>query len=360
MPVNPVKLAIPAALAAILLMPALASAALPETDAVARGAAFIRATLRDDGGLQADLAFGPGQTFDAIYALRAAGVDPAGLVSAAGNTPAAFLAARAPELEGALAAKGALAAIALGLDPRAVGGTDLVAALESAFAPATGRHAADDFGQALIVIALVAAGADVPAATLDALRAGQLEDGGWGFGETSTPDATALVAQALIAAGSGAGDDPAVADALAWLSANQLDDGGWGFDGVSNANATAFAVQALLAARLDPESGEYTRAAGVTPVSYLLGQQLEDGSFAGYDPAYAVNQVLPALAGRTFINAVTTPPASAAPDTPAFAAPTTGTGLRAEDGGVPALALALLAAALATGAGGALLLRRRA
>ena len=353
--VNPLKLAIPAALAAILLMPALASA---EADAVARGAAFIRTTLQDDGALQADRAFGPGQTFDAIYALRAAGVDPAGLVSADGNTPADFLAALAPELEGALAAKGTLAAIALGLDPRAVGGTDLVVAVESAFDPATGRHAADDFGQALIVIALVAAGAEPPAAALDALRAGQLEDGGWGFGETSSIDATAIVVQALIAAGADA-TDSAVADAIAYLGASQLEDGGWGFDGVSNANTTAFAVQALIAVGIDPEGGAYARADGATPVSYLLGQQLEDGSFAGYDPAFAVNQVLPALAGRTFSNAVTTPLAVPAADEPASAAPATGTGLRAAEGGVPTLALALLAAALATGAGGALLLRRR-
>lgn len=349
MPVNPVKLAIPAALAAMLLMPALAGA---ESDAVARGAAFIRTTLQDDGALQADLAFGPGQTFDAIYALRAAGVDPAGLVSAAGNTPADFLAALAPSLEGAGAAKGALAAIALGLDPRSVGETDLVAAMESAFDPATGRHAGDDFGQALIVIALAATGADVPAAALDALRAGQLEGGGWGFGETASPDATALALQALIAAG--AGDDGAVADGLAWLGANQLDDGGWGFDGVSNANSTAFAVQALIAARLDPEGDAYAGADGATPIRYLLGQQLEDGSFAGHDPAYAANQVVPALAGRTFANAVTTPLADAA-----ASAPATGTGLRAEGGGVAAEALALAAAALALGAGAALSRRRR-
>ena len=355
MPVNPLKLAIAAALAAILLMPALASA---EADAVARGAAFIRTTLQDDGALQTDRAFGPGQTLDAIYALRAAGVDPAGLVSAAGNTPADFLAALAPELEGALAAKGALAAIALGLDPRAVGGADLVVAVEAAFDPATGRHAADDFGQALIVIALVTAGAEPPAAALDALRAGQLEDGGWGFDETSSIDATAIVVQALIAAGADA-TDSAVADAIAYLGASQLEDGGWGFDGVSNANTTAFAVQALIAAGIDPQGGAYARADGATPLGYLLGQQLEDGSFAGYDPAYAVNQVLPALAGRTFANAVTTPLAVPAADAPASAAPTTGTGLRADGGGVPTLALALLAAALATGAGGALLLRRR-
>ena len=355
MPVNPVKLAIPAALAAILLLPALASA---ESDAVARGAAFIRTTLRDDGALQADLAFGPGQTFDAIYALRAAGVDPAGLVSAAGNTPADFLAAQAPSLEGAGAAKGALAAIALGLDPRAVGETDLVAAIESAFDPASGRHAGDDFGQALIVIALVATGADVPAAALDALRAGQLEDGGWGFGETASPDATALALQALVAAGADA-TDAAVADGLAWFRASQLEDGGWGFDGVSNANSTAFAVQALIAAGIDPEGDAFARADGATPIRYLLGQQLEDGSFAGYDPAYAANQVVPALAGRTFANAVTAPLAAAMPDD-AASAPATGTGLRAEGGGVPAEALALAAALLALGVGAALLRRGRA
>ena len=168
------KTALLAALAALLLTPMLSTrAALADTDPIERALAFILTTQQDDGGFQADLAFGPGQTFDAIYAIRAAGLDPATLASTTGATPADFLAAHAPSLAAPLAAKGILAAVAMGLDPRAVGDTDLVAVVEAAFDPESGRHHGSDFIQALIVIALVTAGAETPAETLDALRAGQ-------------------------------------------------------------------------------------------------------------------------------------------------------------------------------------------
>ena len=39
---------------------------------------------------------------------------------------------------------------------------------------------------------------------------------------------------------------------------------------------------------------------GTDPVGYLLSQQRSDGSFTGFDPSFATNQVVPALAGRSF------------------------------------------------------------
>ncbi len=352
------KTALLAALAALLLTSAgSAHDALSHNAAVESALAFIRATQQDDGGFQADLAFGPGQTFDAIYAIRATGLDPTIRASATGGTPADFLATHASTLDAPLAAKGILAAIALGLDPRAVGGSDLVAVVEATFDPESGRHHGSDFTQALIVIALDAAGAETPAETLDALRAGQHDDSGWGFDDDSTPDTTAIVLQALIAT-SEVGD-AAVAEGLAYLTASQHDDGGWGFDGFSNVSSTAFVVQALIAARIDPESSAYTRAGSATPITYLLSQQQADGSFAGYEPAFATNQAVPALAGRTFANAPFTPLAPAEGDGPPPTAPTTGTGLHA-DGGTSPVLLALLALAGALAAGGALTLQRRA
>ena len=121
-------------------------------------------------------------------------------------------------------------------------------------------------------------------------------------------------------------------------------------------------MQALIAAQIDPESDAFTREGGVTPIAYLLSQQQEDGSFAGYEPAFATNQVVPALAGRTFANAPITPLAAAAPaedGAPTPATPITGTGLHADGGGAAPAALALLALAGALAAGGALALRRR-
>jgi len=371
-----VKFVLLAALAALLALPALARAALPESGAVQSGVDFIRTTQQDDGGFGG---FGPGQSMDAIYAIRAAGLDPNTFVSATGATPSDYLVAMAAAAtEPQDAAKATLAAVALGLDPRAVGGVDFVAVIEAAFDADSGRHHASDFNQAIIVVALVVAGEAVPVSAPKALVAGQLADGGWGFGDAGDADSTAIVVQALIAAGSQP-DDAVIAAAIAFLAEIQAEDGGWGFGGDSNANSTAFVVQALVAAAIDPEGPQFTTASGATPIAYLLSQQQADGSFAGFDPAFATNQVVPALAGRTFASAPVTPLAPPAPATPtpeptaepmapvptatvpAPEPPSTGTGTgqaTGASGAIPLLALASVLTAVIA-AGGALLARQR-
>ncbi len=99
-----------AAIIALLLVAT--AAAFPDRPAAIRGAEFIRTTQQPDGG------FGPaGQTMDAIFAIRAAGLDP-NTFSAAGKTPADYLRANAAAAsKPASAAKAALGARALGLDP---------------------------------------------------------------------------------------------------------------------------------------------------------------------------------------------------------------------------------------------------
>lgn len=262
---------------------------------------FILSTQQPDGGFGG---FGAGQTFDAILAIRAAGKDPA-QVANAGATPADFLEAQAPAVAAespALAAKAALAARALNLNPTDIAGTDFVAAITGAFDDATGRYAPDDFSHALAVLGLACTGNDVPDAAVTVLRDAQLEDGGWGFDGASDPDTTAVVVQALLAAGVSP-DDPDVAETLGYFQGAQGDDGGWGIAGepASNASSTAYVVQALLAAGKDPQSPQYTKG-DQTPIDFLLSQQQEDGSFAGFDAAYAAIQVVPALAGRTLCN----------------------------------------------------------
>ncbi len=365
------KLVLLAALAALLALPALARAALPESGAVQSGVDFIRTTQQDDGGFGG---FGPGQSMDAIYAIRAAGLNPNTFVSAAGATPSDYLIAlAAAATEPQDAAKAALAAVALGLDPRAVGGVDFVGVIEAAFDADTGRHHASDFNQAIILLALVVAGEAVPVSAPKALVAGQLADGGWGFGDEGDADSTAIVVQALIAVGSQP-DDAVITAAIAFLDGIQAEDGGWGFGGDSNANSTAFAVQALVAVAIDPEGPQFTTASGASPIAYLLSQQLADGSFAGFDPAFATNQVVPALAGRTFANAPLTllapsppetrtpeptEPTAPTPSPPAPGPPTAGTGHGA-DGGDRALPIAIaLALITALAAGGALIARQR-
>jgi len=344
------------------------AAALPERDAALRGVEFIRTTQQSDGGFGG---FGPGQTMDAVYAIRSVGIDPNTFVKD-GKTPADFLRANAADVtRPGLAAKFVLGAIALGLNPRNVDGTDFTAIIRGAYDAGTGRYASDDFNQALSIIGLVAAGDPVPTAAVTALRTAQLSDGGWGFGGSSDPDSTAIALQALLAAGVPT-SDPDVQEALAYLRAAQADDGGWGFDpAASNVNSTAFVVQALIAAGENPESAAYTKPGG-NPIQFLLSQQQPDGSFVGYDPAFATNQVVPALMGRTFLNAPFTPLSQATPTpsptatataqptrTPTPAVAKTGTGMASSSGSTWGAAAALAGAVLLAGAAAAALRRPR-
>ncbi len=288
---------------ALVALPIALADAAPRPEAVGPGVDYIRTTQQPDGGFGG---FGAGQTMDAIYAIRAAGVDPNTVTTEDGLSPADYLEVVAAEQETApAAAKAALATVALDLDPTDVAGTDFHAVITSAYDDETGQYDPTSFSQALVMLGLQCTGATVPSAAVDALEAMQLADGGWGFADTGDPDNTAIVIQALVEAGVSA-DEESVANGLAFLANVQGADGGWGFDPFeSNANSTAYVLQALIAAGEDPE-GEAWTVDGVNPVDFLVGLQAEDGSFPGFDPAYATNQAVPALAGRTFCNAVTT------------------------------------------------------
>jgi hypothetical protein len=352
-------------------LPALAaSAAIPETKAVANGAAFLLTVQDATGGYGASSA---GQAFDSIFAIRAAGLDPNKDVVPGGKTPADYVKSQAAaQTKPASAAKSALAAKAVGLDPKNVNGTNLVAVASGGFDAATGKYASDDFSQSIAILGLACTGNTVPASSTAALKATQLPDGGWGFGGTSDPDTTAIAIQALLATGS-TKTDAAVVKAITHLKGTIGVDGGWGFDPTaSNASSTAYVIQALLAAGEDVNIPQYIRP-GPSPVTFLLSQQNADGSFIGFDPVFATNQVLPALAGRTFCNAADTPitqarpaptptpttaPATATPSptvtAPSPRPPATGNGAEADHGGAVALAavglLLLLAGAAVTAA----------
>jgi hypothetical protein len=307
---------------ALLALPAIvASATLPETSAVLRGSAYIRTTQLPDGSYSTSA----GQTMDAIFAMRAAGYDPA-KETIGGKSPADYVKANAAATSGAAAAgKAALGAKAAGLDPKAVDGADLIAKINAAYDSAKGTYAADDFSQSIAMLGLACTGNSVQAGAVAALKTNQVAaDGGWGFGGVSDPDTTAIAVQALLAAGV-AKTDPAVTKALAYFTAHQGDDGGFGYDTTaSNASSTAFVVQALLALGENSEGAAWLKG-GVSPVAYLLTQQQPDGSFLGFDPAFATNQVLPALAGRTYCNAPETPITRTRPAVTPTATPATPT-----------------------------------
>lgn len=352
-----------------------ASAALPENNAVISGAAFIKSTQNQNGVYGSD---SPGQMMDATLAVRSAGYDPSkDLVD--GKGPLQFLNATAAKATSpAAAGKAALGAKALGLDPKSVNGTDLISVVNAGYNTETGAYASDDFSQSIAMLGLSCTGNQVGAKAIAALKATAVKDGGWGFGGAADPDTTSIALQALLAAGV-AKSDAAVASGLAYLKANQGNDGGWGFDpNESNTSSTAFVVQALLALGENPEAAAYTKN-GATPVSYLLSQQNADGSFKGFDPAYATNQVLPALAGRTFCNAAETPITRVRPTATPTATPTTpppapttavpatttpaprppATGNSAAPGEEGSLAIVLAGFLLVAAGGGLVVLRRR-
>jgi hypothetical protein len=103
--------------AALAALPILgAEAVLPADEAVGRASAYIYSTLAADGTYGSTSA---GQNMDAIFAVRASGYDPAQDRLPGGASPADYLNAQAAAVPNAAAAgKAALAAEALGLDPR--------------------------------------------------------------------------------------------------------------------------------------------------------------------------------------------------------------------------------------------------
>ncbi|MEP7214834.1 MAG: prenyltransferase/squalene oxidase repeat-containing protein [Anaerolineaceae bacterium] len=287
--------------AAVFAVPLVAaSAAIPEPKAATKGAEFLFAIQDANGGYGASSA---GQALDSIFAVRSAGFDPNKDVLLGGKSPADYLKANAAAAaKPAAAGKAALGAKALGLDPKAVNGTNLIANINAGLDAATGKYAADDFSQSIAILGLACTGNAVAPNAASALKATQVSDGGWGFGGSSDADTTAIVIQALLASGTPK-SDAAVTKAITYLKTSIQPDGGWGYAPVpSNASSTAFALQALIAAGEDVNIPQYIRP-GPSPVSFLLSQQNADGSFIGFDATFATNQAVPALAGRTFCNA---------------------------------------------------------
>jgi len=295
--------------AAIVAVPIFAaSAAIPESKAATKGAAFLFSVQNLGGTYDANAEkHASGQVMDSIFAVRAAGFDPNKDVLPGGKSPADYLKSNAAAaVKPAAAGKAALGAKALGLDPKAVNGTNLIANINAGLDAVTGKYAADDFSQSIAMLGLACTGNAVAPNAASALKATQVSDGGWGFGGSSDADTTAIVIQALLASGTPK-SDAAVAKAIAYLKTSIQPDGGWGYAPVpSNASSTAFALQALIAAGEDVNVPQYIRP-GPSPVSFLLSQQNADGSFIGFDATFATNQAVPALAGRTFCNAPETP-----------------------------------------------------
>ncbi|MGQ0832027.1 MAG: hypothetical protein ACT4OV_10155 [Microthrixaceae bacterium] len=210
-------------------------------------------------------------------------------------------------------AKATLTAAALGADPTAFGGLDLVgelrARLETSGTDAgrfTDRSDYGDYsnglGQALAVMALARTTDGVPAPALTFLLAQQCPGGGFRGDYTAsggcasdadaTVDATGFALEALTAVSPTCDVRDAIADAAAWLVDGQGADGGFGGESGTNTNSTGLAAQAL---RTIGESTSADAAAGfVTALQLVAGE--DTGAIAlnqaGYDSAGDGIQIL--------------------------------------------------------------------
>ena len=288
------------------VVPALAGA--PEA------VAWLRARQNPDGGFAGDSgsASDSSATIEAIFAGVAGGENPAGWARD-GNTPITFLEGRA---NSALAkpgdnAKLILAVVAARRNPRAFGGVDLVASLETKLG---GAKAGTIFEQSLAILALKATRRPIPAPAVDWLASLQLGDGSWSWNGDTAPgsgdsNTTALAIQALVAAG---GRAAAVNKALGYLHGIQNKDGGFPYQKPSvqgtdtDANSTAYAIQAIIAAGGNPAGADWT-VEGNTPLSTLAAHQLKSGAFtwqtaAPADNFLATTQAVPALAGKAILD----------------------------------------------------------
>jgi hypothetical protein len=273
-------------------------------------------------------------TVDAIIALVAGGED-AGLIQLEnGVSPVVFLfiEVQADHVEGVgTVAKVSTAVVAVGLDPTDFGGRDLIGELEAAYDADTGSYGGSIFDQALVILALANADRDVPQGAVDHLLDYQTEDGAWSFtgdtaentGDTNT---TALVIQALAAAGHEAEAEPA----LDYLRGVQNEDGGWPYQNPSDfgtetdANSTALVLEAIEA--MGQTAAEW-QMGEADPLSALLALQNDSGSFSFQasfpgDNALATIQAIPAVAGITLAD-LPTVKTSADPEMATAPPPTT-------------------------------------
>jgi hypothetical protein len=199
-----------------------------------RGAAFLAAQApANELGVEADT----------VIALASAGVEPgAHLLRLRALVPSGST------LPGA-AAKAALAAEAVGANPRCFAGVDLVARINAGYG--AGVYGASLFDDSLAITALAGAAEPVPPAALSALRRLR-RTGGYGLSVAGTgrddPDTTGLALMALRAVGAPR-TDPAVRGAVRWLLSERLPGAGWaGAAGDSTvSNSTGLALRGLTA-----------------------------------------------------------------------------------------------------------------
>jgi hypothetical protein len=262
-------------------------------EAIQQALAWLHTQQGSDGGFG-----GVSVTADAVYTLALLGEDPDGLAWTKNGKSALdaleVLAAATPDpypLRGAGEAGKVLRAVALaGGNPRDFAGFDLVALIESAYTPASGRyHPTYLYRHTLAVEGLLRAGQPVPTAAYDAIVSVQLADGGWAWSFSSTRGDTDTTGRVLLllAGIAGLSYPTDYGQAADYLDAAQQDSGGWSdvyppFDPddppPANANSTALAVAGLQAAGFDPSAPRFQPICEAG-VGALLDFQEASGAF---------------------------------------------------------------------------------
>jgi prenyltransferase beta subunit len=293
-----IKRTIGTALIALTVVMALALAALADSP---QALEWLKAQQNADGGFGSP-ASSAGATADVLLAAAATGDNALGWAQEGGETAQAFLVASASSVvKAGEAAKVALALIASGVNPRDVGGVDLVAKLEEMVGD-DGRIGGEgeflnEHAYSMIALCSARRGGQrpVPAEAVQYLLDRQIEDGTWSWNGDTTAgsgdnNTAAMAVVALIAAGIPA-DDARIQKTLDHFQGQQNADGGfpyispsdYGTD--SDSNSTSVVMWAILAAGQDPAGVDWKFQGqdGLSALDRLRAFQNASGAFRWQD-----------------------------------------------------------------------------
>ncbi len=291
---------------------AISASAAPDNQAVSQTIDWLRSQEQPDGGYAGfNGSTDPGTTADVVQAIASTGVDPS-TISDGGTSLIEFLKSQSSSYSATVggAAKVTLAAVAAGNDPRDFAGLNLVQSILSHFDPSTGLFDPQLYVHAYALLALSAAGETVPEQAVIVLEQHQSTDGGWAFTGATQPgqadsNTTAVVVEALVATGHAS--SPSIPKAMSYLTKLAAPDGLYAYQAVAgsplvgDANSTALVIQAMLAA------GQPADSPAVVSATNALNSLRDSntGAFAYRkdtpgDNLLATVQALPALEGKSF------------------------------------------------------------
>ena len=271
-----------------------------QEDSVQRSVDWLMTQQAEDGGFvgfsgESD----PGATCDAVIALAAAAHTGAAIELEPAIDYLRTQALVYTQFGPGSAAKLVLALVAAGEDPSDFEKVSPLAIVQAA--ATRGQIGNGPYDTALGLLALAAAGSDVPAEALAYVQQAQLDDGSWSFDGVRDPGAgdtntTALMVQALVAVGGT--DADGVALAMDYLLPLQNETGGFPYqpESAGDTNSTSLVLQALLS--LDPNTTDPAIIEAAT--AFVFALQNESGSFGWMldqsdDNLFATLQAIPAV-----------------------------------------------------------------